>query len=108
MAEAVIVATSRTPIGRANKGSLVEARPDDMSAFIIRDVLEKVPELTAADIGGHHLGNRPTGRRGWLQHRPGRGAAGRGRRSRGDRQPLLLLFAPDDPDGCSCDQGGRG
>ena len=50
MAEAVIVATSRTPIGRANKGSLVEARPDDMSAFIIRDVLEKVPELDAADI----------------------------------------------------------
>ena len=50
MAEAVIVATSRTPIGRANKGSLVEARPDDMSAFIIRDVLEKVPELAAADI----------------------------------------------------------
>ncbi len=42
MAEAVIVSTSRTPIGRANKGSLVEARPDDMSAFILNDVLAKV------------------------------------------------------------------
>ena len=45
MAEAVIVATARTPIGRAAKGSLVEARPDDMSAFIIDDILGKVPEL---------------------------------------------------------------
>ncbi len=45
MSDAVIVATSRTPIGRANKGSLTEARPDDMSAFIIKDVLSKVPQL---------------------------------------------------------------
>ena len=30
MADAVIVATARTPIGRARKGSLVDARPDDM------------------------------------------------------------------------------
>ncbi|MEO0492953.1 MAG: acetyl-CoA C-acetyltransferase [Actinomycetota bacterium] len=42
MADAVIVSTSRTPIGRANKGSLVDARPDDMSAFILSDVLGKV------------------------------------------------------------------
>ena len=45
MAEAVIVAASRTPIGRAGKGSLVNARPDDLSAFIIDDVLGKVPAL---------------------------------------------------------------
>ena len=45
MAEAVIVAASRTPVGRAVKGSLVDARPDDMSAFIIDDVLGKVPDL---------------------------------------------------------------
>ncbi|MCY3644875.1 MAG: acetyl-CoA C-acetyltransferase [Acidimicrobiaceae bacterium] len=45
MVEAVIVATARTPIGRAVKGSLTEARPDDMSAFIIGDVLSKVPGL---------------------------------------------------------------
>jgi acetyl-CoA C-acetyltransferase len=45
MTEAVIVATARTPIGRANKGSLVDLRPDDMSATIIRAVLAKVPAL---------------------------------------------------------------
>ncbi len=45
MPEAVIVATARTPIGRANKGSLVTARPDDLSGFIIQKVLEKVPNL---------------------------------------------------------------
>ena len=33
MPDAVIVSTARTPIGRANKGSLVECRPDDLSAF---------------------------------------------------------------------------
>ena len=39
MPDAVIVETARTPIGRAAKGSLVEARPDDMSAFIVKDLL---------------------------------------------------------------------
>jgi len=46
----VIVSTARTPIGRAGKGSLVEARPDDMSAFIIDAVLDKVPSLDRADV----------------------------------------------------------
>ena len=50
MAEPVIVATSRTPIGRASKGSLVDARPDDMSAFIVKDVLGKVDGLDPADV----------------------------------------------------------
>ena len=50
MAEAVIVATARTPIGRANKGSLAEVRPDDMSAFIINDVLGKVDILDPNDV----------------------------------------------------------
>ena len=45
MPEAVIVATARTPIGRAFKGSLVDMRPDDLTAFIVTTVLEKVPEL---------------------------------------------------------------
>ena len=50
MPEAVIVATSRTPIGRAVKGSLVDVRPDDMSAFIIDDVLGKVPQIDGTDV----------------------------------------------------------
>jgi len=48
MSEAVIVATARTPIGRANKGSLVDCRPDDLSALIIDAVLAKVPALDRA------------------------------------------------------------
>src|SRR3954449_9504268 len=45
MPEAVIVSTARTPIGRANKGSLVDCRPDDLTAFIVKAALAKVPEL---------------------------------------------------------------
>ena len=36
MPEAVIASATRTPIGRARKGSLVDARPDDLVAFAIR------------------------------------------------------------------------
>jgi acetyl-CoA C-acetyltransferase len=50
MPEAVIVATARTPIGRANKGSLTECRPDDLSGFIIKTLLEKVPSLDPTTV----------------------------------------------------------
>jgi acetyl-CoA C-acetyltransferase len=50
MTDAVIVATARTPIGRAFKGSLVDARPDDLGGFIVDTVLNKVPELDRADV----------------------------------------------------------
>ena len=50
MLEAVIVATSRTPIGRAAKGSLVTARPDDMSAATITDLMGKVSALDGAMV----------------------------------------------------------
>jgi len=50
MPDAVIVATARTPIGRANKGSLVECRPDDLSALIVDAVLAKVPQLDPAQV----------------------------------------------------------
>jgi acetyl-CoA C-acetyltransferase len=50
MPEAVIVSTARTPIGRAAKGSLVDARPDDLVAFAIRAALDKVPELPHDEI----------------------------------------------------------
>jgi acetyl-CoA C-acetyltransferase len=50
MPAAVIVATARTPIGRANKGSLVECRPDDLSSLIIDAVLAKVPQLDPAQV----------------------------------------------------------
>jgi acetyl-CoA C-acetyltransferase len=50
MPEAVIVAAARTPIGRSKKGSLVDARPDDLAAFAIDAALNKVPELDRAEI----------------------------------------------------------
>jgi acetyl-CoA C-acetyltransferase len=46
----VIVSTARTPIGRAGKGSLVDARPDDLCAFAVRTALERVPELPREEI----------------------------------------------------------
>jgi acetyl-CoA C-acetyltransferase len=50
MPDAVIVSTARTPIGRAAKGSLVEARPDDLVAFAIKSALDKVPGLRPDEI----------------------------------------------------------
>ena len=50
MAEAVIVAAARTPIGRAAKGSFVNVRPDDLGAFAIQKALEKVPQLDPGEI----------------------------------------------------------
>jgi acetyl-CoA C-acetyltransferase len=48
--EAVIVATARTPIGRAHKGSLIDCRADDLSATIVEALLAKVPALDPAEV----------------------------------------------------------
>src|SRR2546430_8584873 len=50
MPEAVIVAAGRSPIGRAFKGHLVDVRPDDLAAYVVGKVLEKVPQLDPAMI----------------------------------------------------------
>jgi acetyl-CoA C-acetyltransferase len=50
MPEAVIVATARTPIGRAFKGSLVDYRADDMAGFIVKSLMEKVPAVDPASV----------------------------------------------------------
>ncbi|MEA2645360.1 MAG: acetyl-CoA C-acetyltransferase [Chloroflexota bacterium] len=50
MPEAVIVATGRSPIGRAGKGSLTTYRPDDMLGYVVQKVLEKVPELPGDQV----------------------------------------------------------
>jgi acetyl-CoA C-acetyltransferase len=56
MPEAVIVATARSPIGRAGKGSLTSIRPDDLTAQIVAAALAKVPQLDPADISDLMLG----------------------------------------------------
>ena len=50
MTDAVIVALGRSPIGRARKGSLVDVRPDDLAAYVVTKVLDKVPELDRSEI----------------------------------------------------------
>jgi acetyl-CoA C-acetyltransferase len=54
--EAVIVATARSPIGRAMKGSLVEVRPDHLAATIVQAVLDKVPGLDPRTLDDLMLG----------------------------------------------------
>ncbi len=56
MPEAVIVSAARTPIGRANKGSLKDFRPDDLSVLAIKAALDKVPELDPTTINDLMLG----------------------------------------------------
>src|ERR1700722_7609542 len=66
MPDAVIVATARTPIGRAMKGSLVDCRPDDLTAQITSAVLAKVPQLSAGDIEDVMIGcGQPAGEAGY-------------------------------------------
>jgi len=50
MSEAVIVSIGRTPIGRAVKGSLVDHRPDDLGAFVVDEVLSRVPQLDRGQV----------------------------------------------------------
>jgi acetyl-CoA C-acetyltransferase len=56
MPEAVIVSAARTPIGRANKGSLKDFRADDLTAFITQAALDKIPELDPNEVGDLILG----------------------------------------------------
>jgi acetyl-CoA C-acetyltransferase len=66
MPEAVIVATARSPIGRAFKGTMVDLRPDDLTATIIAAAMAKVPQLAPGDIDDLHLGcGLPGGEQGF-------------------------------------------
>jgi acetyl-CoA C-acetyltransferase len=66
MPEAVVVATARSPIGRAFKGSLTSIRPDDLTAAMISAALAKVPQLDPADIDDLMLGcGLPGGEQGY-------------------------------------------
>ncbi len=65
MPEAVIVSTARSPIGRANKGSLTTMRPDDLTAQMVRAALAKVPQLGERDVVDLMLGcGQPAGESG--------------------------------------------
>ncbi|MBD7957494.1 acetyl-CoA C-acetyltransferase [Microbacterium sp. Sa4CUA7] len=65
MSEAYIVATARSPIGRARKGSLADMRPDDLVAQMVRAALAQVPALDPGRIDDLMVGTgQPAGRQG--------------------------------------------
>ena len=65
MPEAVIAAVARSPIGRANKGSLVDMRPDDLAVQMVQAALAQVPELDPEQIDDLMLGTaQPAGEGG--------------------------------------------
>jgi acetyl-CoA C-acetyltransferase len=64
--EAWIVSAARSPIGRANKGSLVTLRPDDLAATVVRAALARVPSLPPENIEDVILGcAQPAGESGY-------------------------------------------
>ena len=66
MPEAVIVAHTRSPIGRAFKGSLKDIRADDLLTQVLASVLADVPELSPEEIGDLMVGcGLPGGEQGW-------------------------------------------
>ncbi|MFD6137029.1 acetyl-CoA C-acyltransferase, partial [Isoptericola sp. NPDC060257] len=65
MTEAYIVATARSPIGRAHKGSLKDVRADDLAARMVEAAVAQVPGLDPARIDDLLLGcGLPGGRQG--------------------------------------------
>ncbi|TQN32907.1 acetyl-CoA C-acetyltransferase [Haloactinospora alba] len=66
MPEAVIVATARSPIGRAFKGSLKDIRPDDLTAQLVSAALAKVPQVDQNSIDDLMVGcGLPGGEQGY-------------------------------------------
>ena len=56
MREAVVVASSRTPLAKSFRGSFNLTRPDDLAAHCITDVLSKVPQLDHSEIEDVYMG----------------------------------------------------
>jgi acetyl-CoA C-acetyltransferase len=66
MPEAVVVATARSPIGRAFKGSLTSIRPDNLTTQMITAALAKVPQISPEHISDLILGcGLPGGEQGY-------------------------------------------
>ena len=50
MKEAVIVSAARTAVGRAKRGTLVDVRPDEMAAVVIKEALKRAEPVKAEDV----------------------------------------------------------
>lgn len=71
MPEAVIVDGTRSPIGRANKGSLKDVRPDDLAGYVVQKLVEKLPGLDPTTINDLICGcGLPHGEAGFNVARP--------------------------------------
>jgi acetyl-CoA C-acetyltransferase len=65
MREAVVVASSRTPLAKSFRGSFNRTRADDLAAHCIRHVLDRTPQLKPAEVGDVILGcGYPQGQQG--------------------------------------------
>jgi acetyl-CoA acetyltransferase len=60
MREAVVVASSRTPLAKSQRGSFNITRPDDLAGHAIRDVLGKAPQLDPKEVEDVILGCGPS------------------------------------------------
>jgi len=50
MKEIVIISGVRTAVGRANRGTLVNTRPDNMAAVVTAEVLKRAPVVDPAEV----------------------------------------------------------
>ncbi|MHB8074177.1 thiolase family protein [Desulfosporosinus fructosivorans] len=65
MQQAYIIESKRTAIGKAVKGSLAQVRPDDLGAYVIQDILKRVPALNPVEIDDCVIGcSFPEGEQG--------------------------------------------
>ena len=65
MREAVIVSAVRTPVGRANKGTLRNTRPEDLGALVVKEAVKRAgiaPEAVEDVIMGCAM---PEGEQGY-------------------------------------------
>src|SRR5437763_6630184 len=56
MRDAVIIASSRTPLAKSHRGSFKDTRPDDLAAHVITHVIAKAPALDPAEVEDVILG----------------------------------------------------
>ena len=65
MREAVVVSAVRTAVGRANRGTLIDVRPDEMASVVINEVLARAEPVKAEDVEDVILGcSFPEGEQG--------------------------------------------
>ena len=107
--DAVVVAATRSPIGRANKGSLVDKRADELMADVLVALMDKVPQVDRSDVQDIICGNvAQTGETGFNIARTAGILAGFPLGAGPHGAAVLRLVAPVDHRRRQRGQGGRG